>query len=63
MSTNRLEMHRMSEIRYRRFFETAHDGILILDAYTGRIQDVNPFLLEMPGYAKEEYSGNNFGEI
>jgi PAS domain-containing protein len=35
-----------SELRYRRLFETAQDGILILDANTGRIIDVNPFLLD-----------------
>jgi len=32
-----------SELRYRRLFETAKDGILILDAVTGQIVDVNPF--------------------
>ena len=30
-----------SEVHYRRLFETAQDGILILDAKTGRIVDVN----------------------
>ena len=40
-----------SEIRYRRLFETAKDGILILDADTGRITDANPFLQEMLGYS------------
>lgn len=35
----------VSETRYRRLFETAQDGILILDAETGRIVDVNPFLI------------------
>ena len=33
---------RKSELRYRRLFETAKDGILILDAQTGCIDDVNP---------------------
>jgi len=42
-----------SEIRYRRLFETAKDGILILDAETGKIIDVNPFLIELLGYTKE----------
>ena len=32
-----------SEVRYRRLFESAKDGILILDAVTGKIIDVNPF--------------------
>ncbi|MGD0279765.1 MAG: diguanylate cyclase, partial [Smithella sp.] len=53
----------ISENRYRRLFETAQDGILILDADTGRIQDVNPFLMEMLGYSKEEFSGKNLWEI
>ncbi len=40
-----------SEIRYRRLFETAHDGILILDSDTGQITDVNPFLEKLLGYS------------
>jgi diguanylate cyclase (GGDEF)-like protein/PAS domain S-box-containing protein len=53
----------ISETRYRRLFETAQDGILILDADTGQIQDVNPFLILMLGYAKEEFLGKNLWEI
>lgn len=37
----------VSELRYRRLFETAQDGILILDADSGKIIDVNPFLLDL----------------
>jgi len=40
------EALKFSEKRYRRLFETAQDGILILDAQTGQIADVNPFLVE-----------------
>src|ERR1700747_13502 len=40
----------VSELRYRRLFETAQDGILILDANTGKIIDVNPFLLDLLDY-------------
>lgn len=43
-----------SEIRYRRMFETAKDGILILEAATGQIVDANPFLTQMLGYSKQE---------
>lgn len=44
-----------SELRYRRLFEAAQDGILILDAETGAITDVNPYLINMLGYSREEF--------
>ncbi len=44
-----------SETRYRRLFEAAKDGILILDAETGMVVDVNPFLGEMLGCSREEF--------
>ena len=44
---------RTSELRYRRLFEAAQDGILILDAETGAITDVNPFLIKLLGYSRE----------
>jgi len=52
-----------SELRYRRLFESAKDGILILDADSGQIVDVNPFLAEMLGYAKEELVDKELWEI
>jgi len=52
-----------SEIRYRRLFETAQDGILILDANSGEINDVNPFLIDMLGYTKQEFIGKKLWEL
>jgi diguanylate cyclase (GGDEF)-like protein/PAS domain S-box-containing protein len=52
-----------SELRYRRLFETAQDGILTLDGDTGAIDDVNPSLVEMLGYAREELLGKKLWEI
>ena len=52
-----------SETRYRRIFETAQDGILILDADTGRIVDVNPFIVTMLGYARADVLGKGLWEI
>jgi PAS domain S-box-containing protein len=54
---------KISEARYRRLFEAAQDGILILDFETGQIVDVNPFLLEMLGYSPEELLGKKLWEI
>jgi PAS domain S-box-containing protein len=54
---------RTSEIRYRRLFESARDGILILDAKTLRIIDVNPFMVELLGYTRDEFLGREPWEI
>jgi two-component system CheB/CheR fusion protein len=53
----------VSEVRYRRLFESAKDGMLILDAETGKILDVNPFLMEMLGYSKQEFVEKKIWEI
>jgi PAS domain S-box-containing protein len=52
-----------SELRYRRLFETAQDGILILDAETGMIVDANPFLVEMLGFPHEVFVGKKIWEL
>lgn len=52
-----------SEVRYRRLFETAKDGILILDGDTGRIVDANPFLQDLLGYPESELIGKALWEI
>ncbi len=52
-----------SEIRYRRLFESAKDGILILDYKTGRIVDANPFIIEILGYSLKETLGKRLWEI
>jgi diguanylate cyclase (GGDEF)-like protein/PAS domain S-box-containing protein len=52
-----------SELRYRRLFEAAQDGILILDAETGAITDVNPFLINMLGYSREEFMKKKLWEV
>ena len=52
-----------SEIRYRRLFESAKDGILILDADSGLIIDVNPFLIDLLGYTKEQFINKSLWDI
>jgi PAS domain S-box-containing protein len=53
----------VSETRYRRLFETAQDGILILDARSRRIIDANPFLTDLLGYSRDELVGKKLWEI
>jgi PAS domain S-box-containing protein len=52
-----------SEIRYRRLFESAQAGILILDAVTQKITDANPFMVELLGYTRDEVVGKELWEI
>jgi len=63
--TERVESQalRTSEIRYRRLFEAARDGILILDPATRKITDANPFMSELLGYPREELLGKELWEI
>ena len=52
-----------SEIRYRRLFEAAKDGVLILNAATGMIEDVNPFLTNLLGFTKAQFLGKRIWEL
>lgn len=53
----------ISEVRYRRLFESAKDGILILDGDTGVVVDVNPFLVMLLGYPRESFIGRPVYEL
>jgi two-component system CheB/CheR fusion protein len=52
-----------SEIQFRSLFELAKDGILMLDAETGMIVDVNPFLIELLGYSKDQFMEKSIWQI
>jgi diguanylate cyclase (GGDEF)-like protein/PAS domain S-box-containing protein len=54
---------RISESRYRRLFEAAQDGILLLNAETAQIEDVNPYLINMLGYSHQEFLGKKLWEV
>jgi PAS domain S-box-containing protein len=56
-------MIRTSEIRYRRLFEAARDGILIVDPATRKITDANPFMSELLGYPRRELLGKELWQI
>lgn len=52
-----------SEIRYRRLFETAQDGILILDFETGEITDANPYIIQIIESSLKDIRGKKLWEI
>ena len=53
----------ISEGRYRRLFEAAQDGILLLNSESGQIEDANPFLVNLLGYSHDELLGKKIWEI
>ena len=57
------EAARSSNLRYRRLFESAKEGILILDYETGEIVDVNPYLTEMLDLPAKEFIGKYFWDL
>ncbi|MBA4385482.1 MAG: hypothetical protein C0410_12160 [Anaerolinea sp.] len=63
MKTLKERSLRDSELRYRRLFEAAQDGILILNAKTGAITDVNPFLEKLLGYSEDEFISKKLWEV
>jgi PAS domain S-box-containing protein len=52
-----------SEERYRRLFETASDGIVLLEKSEGNITHANPATEKMLGYTKKECVGNKLQDI
>lgn len=54
---------RDSEVRFRRLFETARDGILLLNAHTGEITDVNPYMTEILGCSSSDLLGKELWQI
>ena len=54
---------RTSEIRYRRLFEAARDGVLLIDPDTQKIIDANPFVTQLLGRSREEVLGQELGQI
>jgi len=64
--TDRMKLETMlrdSEIRYRHLFETADDGILLLEKKELKIRHVNPAITAMLGYSDEECVGKDMMDI
>ena len=57
------DLVRLSEIRYRRLFEAAHDGVLVLDPGTCKITDANPYMTKLLGYRRDQLVGKELFEI
>ena len=53
----------LSESRYRRVFETALDGILLLNFDSAQIEDSNPYLVHMLGYSHQELLGKKLWDV
>ena len=52
-----------SELMFRRLFESAQDGILIIEAESGKIIDANPYVLSLLECARDQLCGENYRQV
>lgn len=57
------ERREVAEIRFQRLFESAKDGILVIDAETQMSEDVNAFFLRLTGFDRQDFVGKGISEI
>jgi PAS domain S-box-containing protein len=57
------ERRELAEIRCQRLFETAKDGMVVLDAETKSLTDVNRFFLELTGFQRHDFVGRNVSDL
>jgi two-component system CheB/CheR fusion protein len=57
------ERREAAEIQYRRIFESAKDGVIVLESPSGRVVDVNPFMIELSRYPISEFVGRTFSDL
>jgi len=56
------ERREIAEIRFQRLFETAKDGMIVVDAESGAVEDVNPFFLQLTGFERAQFVGRSFAD-
>jgi two-component system, chemotaxis family, CheB/CheR fusion protein len=52
-----------SQACYHRLFESAKEGILVLDSDTGKITDANPYIINLLGFSREQMINRYLWEI
>jgi PAS domain S-box-containing protein len=57
------ERKEKAEIQYRRLFESARDAILIVDASSGEVVDMNPYFNELTRYQRGQVVGKRFWDL
>lgn len=58
-----IETLKISEIRFRKLFESSKDGILVFNAESGKILDVNQVLISILGLSYDQIMGKNIEDI
>jgi diguanylate cyclase (GGDEF)-like protein/PAS domain S-box-containing protein len=62
LATQNQQLH-ASGIRYRRLFETAKDGIFLLDSESGRVMDANASIVQMLGYSRDHFLNHKLCDV
>jgi two-component system CheB/CheR fusion protein len=57
------ERREIAEVRFQRLFETAKDGIVVIDVESETIRDVNPYVLQVTGFSREDFIGRDVAEV
>ena len=57
------ERREIAEIRFQRLFETAKDGIVVVDAEAQTVEDVNAFFLTFTGFQRHDFLGKTMQEV
>jgi two-component system, chemotaxis family, CheB/CheR fusion protein len=57
------ERQEIAEIRFRRLFESAKDGIIVVDSETEIVEDVNAFFLQLTGFPREDFTGRTIADM
>ncbi|QOX62041.1 PAS domain S-box protein [Anoxybacterium hadale] len=52
-----------SELKYHRLFESMKEGILMIEADSGIITEINPYLLQLSGYSEDFFVGKRIWNL
>jgi len=52
-----------SELSYRRLFETAKDGILLLNLESGKVTDINLSMVNLLGYSRDHFLNHKLCDV
>lgn len=53
----------IAEMQYKTVFDIVHEGLISIDAHSGKIIHVNPYFVELSGYREEEFDQKRIWDL